>query len=189
MKEKIDELYKLAEQYYDNEEYEKALKYFIECAENGHAKSQHFLSIIYYLGEGAPLDEAESEKWLLLAALNNCEEAYSELADRYFKGGVLLPQNFKKAFEWYQKSAEVNDKDGQLSLANCYFNGFGVDVDYFKALYWCEKAVQQGNKMAVEYLTIFQEKMKSLNKCVYCGGSFSGVFRKICSVCRKPKTY
>ena len=54
-------------------------------------------------------------------------------------------QNFKKAFEWYDKAAKQNYARAQWNLGNIYGVGAGVvEKDFNKAMSWFEKSANQG---------------------------------------------
>ncbi len=57
-------------------------------------------------------------------------------------------QDYEKAVEWYQKSAEQGDSDAQSRLGKLYATGRGVPRDYQKALAWLEKAARQNDAEA-----------------------------------------
>ena len=57
-------------------------------------------------------------------------------------------KNYVKAVECYRKSAEKGDVYAQYALAECYFEGKGIDVDIDKAACWYKKAAVQGFKDA-----------------------------------------
>ena len=64
--------------------------------------------------------------------------------------GEGVPQDYKKAIEWYQKAAEQGHADAQYNLGWIYEKGRGVSADNYKALEWYEKAAVQGVAMAQE---------------------------------------
>ena len=60
---------------YDNDRADRALTYFLRAAEYGDKPSQHFLSLMYWNGEGVDRDPAQAYAWADLAAErgNNAE--------------------------------------------------------------------------------------------------------------------
>ena len=52
-----------------------------------------------------------------------------KLGQKYYKGEGV-PRDYKKAFEWYEKSAEINDKKAQYKLALMYYKGQGTKQNY-----------------------------------------------------------
>src|SRR5204863_431797 len=53
-------------------------------------------------------------------------------------------QDYKKAFEWYSKSANNGCTEGQNSLGNCYESGIGIRADNEKAFDWYSKSANNG---------------------------------------------
>ena len=49
-------------------DYETALKFWRPLAEQGHAKAQFNLGLMYFIGRGIPQDDAAAVKWWRLAA-------------------------------------------------------------------------------------------------------------------------
>ncbi len=58
----------------------------------------------------------------------------------------------------YRKAAEKGDAETQYQLAECYYNGQGVEEDYTEAIKWYSKAAKQGFKIAKEVLDIIGEE-------------------------------
>ena len=88
--------------------------------------------------------------------------------------------------------AEQGDVMAQKFLAYRYDIGQGVKKDYERAIYWFEKAAEQGNRIAQKNLDIVSKQIeteKGLKRCAHCGGTFKGIFKKVCSVCGKEKDY
>ena len=70
----------------------------------------------------------------------------SEAAQHYAKGASLFSEkNYTEAAEWYRKSAEQGDADGQASLGYMYNNGHGVAKDDAEAIKWYRKSAEQNN--------------------------------------------
>lgn len=57
-------------------------------------------------------------------------------------------KDYKKAAEWYQKSAAQGDSWAQNNLGNLYRNGTGVAQDYKKAMELYQKSAAQGDSYA-----------------------------------------
>jgi Sel1 repeat protein len=74
------------------------------------------------------LNETKGIHWLAKAAEQNNVEALNELGSYYFE-----KQNFGQALANFQKSAQRDYAQGQYNLANCYYNGNGIDRSYEKA--------------------------------------------------------
>ncbi|RHZ88958.1 hypothetical protein Glove_19g64 [Diversispora epigaea] len=66
-----------------------------------------------------------------------------------------LPENLmvtheEKVFQWYLKSAEGGNSNGQDSLGNCYSNRIGTTKDEEKAVTWYSKSSESGDKYGQE---------------------------------------
>ncbi|MCH5328112.1 MAG: sel1 repeat family protein [Coprobacter sp.] len=92
------------------------------------------------LGTYAKLDFGS----LLTEAQNGDAIAECELGVRYYKGEGVK-QNYSKAIEWFNKSANQDFSPAQFNLGNIYRLGHGVNKDYSKAKEWYLLAANQGN--------------------------------------------
>ncbi|MFW5425847.1 MAG: tetratricopeptide repeat protein [Methylophagaceae bacterium] len=63
-----------------------------------------------------------------------------------------IPQNYKQAFSWYQKAADLGYGDAQLRLAEMYQQGQGVEKNNVLALQWYQTAAKQGYNKAQRVL-------------------------------------
>jgi TPR repeat protein len=66
----------------------------------------------------------------------------------FYENGDGVPQDDKKAVEWYTKAADAGHDDAQNSLGVCYEFGKGVTQDYKKAVEWYTKAADTGHSGA-----------------------------------------
>ncbi|KAI8800218.1 hypothetical protein BJ742DRAFT_842594 [Cladochytrium replicatum] len=72
-------------------------------------------------------------------AMNGSKYAQHELAAFYFYGNDVK-QDYRRAVQWYQRSAEQGYSPAQLRLAKCYEEGLGVERDPGQAAYWTSRA-------------------------------------------------
>lgn len=71
---------------------------------------------------------------------------YSSGKKDFSNGGtVILEADPKKAFFWYQLSANQGYADAQFLLGQCYDNGIGVWENDKEAIKWYRLAAEQGN--------------------------------------------
>ena len=56
------------------------------------------------------------------------------------KKGIGVSQDYTKAVEWYQKSAEQRNDKAQYNLVAMYENGVVVDRDFSEAIEWYKKS-------------------------------------------------
>ena len=74
----------------------------------------------------------------------------------HFKGKGVV-QDYKKAFEFFQKAAEQDLAQAQYNLGMMYANGDGVKQNMKKAAEWWQKAATQG-------LAEAQKALSEINK-------------------------
>jgi TPR repeat protein len=63
----------------------------------------------------------------------------------YRYGDKLRRQNFVKAFDWCQRSAQNGNANNQVLLAELYYLGLGGEIDITHAEQWYLKAAKQGH--------------------------------------------
>ena len=84
--------------------YATALREWRPLAEQGDAKAQHNLGVMYRKGRGVPQDDAEAVKWYSKAAEQGDAFAQFNLAFMY-KNGQGVPQDYAQAHMWYNLAA------------------------------------------------------------------------------------
>ena len=110
-----------------------------KAAESGHTNSQCILASIY-----SSLDEPEkSLYWFTKAAENGNITAQNNLSFFYYG-----KHEYEKAFYWSERSARLNDKNNQFRTGMLCYLGQGTKQDENQAIYWLEKAANQGHEEA-----------------------------------------
>lgn len=74
------------------------------------------------------------------------------LASAYYLGDKELDQDYKKAYEYYEKAANLDNPIAQTNLGIMYKDGTYVDKDLDKARYYLAKAALNGNEVATYLL-------------------------------------
>ncbi len=143
------------------QDYKEALKWYRKAAEQGDAKAQSVLGVMYYNGQGVPQDYKEALKWYRKAAEQGNALAQNNLGVMYYFGQGV-PQNYKEAEKWCRKAAEQGDAKAQSVLGVMYYNGQGVPQDYKEALKWYRKAAEQGNALAQNNLGVMYDNGKGV---------------------------
>jgi hypothetical protein len=115
--------------------YSEAVQWYRWAAEQGHAKAQFLLAIMYANGEGVPQNGPEAFKWLSLAAEQGEATAQWMLGVKY-EIGRGVPQNYVEAAKWYRRAAEQGQRQAQEFLGHMYEEGTGVPQDYVQAYIW-----------------------------------------------------
>lgn len=82
-----------------------------------------------------------------LALINEKKEA-NRLGIQYYNGDSVT-QDYKQAFLWFQKAADLGSGPGQNNLGEMYYEGKCVSKDYAKAYELFQKAADNGSDYAV----------------------------------------
>ena len=95
------------------------------------------------LSLAGPQKEADSTKALkYLKDLGLTEPRAMEVLGTFYENGQGVPQNFSKAFAWYQKSAEAGLPESHFRLGQCYELGLGVPASQNEAAASFQKAAE-----------------------------------------------
>lgn len=143
-------LFYLGEMYYEGNLVEQDYKRAVECFEEAidiDYNSYYHLAECYFYGLGTERNLAKAFEYYQEASYN--PNIYKEKASE--KMYALLLKGYWKdeidddVFESIAYDAEKGDCKAQFILGNCYYNGYGIDVDYAEALSWREKAAEAGD--------------------------------------------
>ena len=135
----------------------------LSSAEQGNAKAQTTLGILYATGWGMPQDHKEALKWFRLAAEQGNAVAQVNLAFSY-DFGQDVPQDHKEALKWFRLAAEQGYSKGQNGLGILYENGQGLPQDYKEAAKWFRLAAEKNFAMAQNNLGFLHEKGQGVPK-------------------------
>eukprot|EP00468_Gymnochlora_sp_CCMP2014_P010684 CAMPEP_0167746244 /NCGR_PEP_ID=MMETSP0110_2-20121227/3605_1 /TAXON_ID=629695 /ORGANISM="Gymnochlora sp., Strain CCMP2014" /LENGTH=1303 /DNA_ID=CAMNT_0007630987 /DNA_START=53 /DNA_END=3965 /DNA_ORIENTATION=- len=80
-------------------------------------------------------------------------KAQFQMANLYAREGDPL-----RASDWWRQAANHGSKEAQLAIADCYATGKGVTVDMKLAIWWYERAADQGVLEAKAKLALLAEK-------------------------------
>ena len=158
---------KKGNEFFNQENYAEAVKWYRKAAEQGDARAQCFLGFFYDNGQGVPQDYEEAVKWYRKAAEQGYAKAQYNLGVCY-ENGLGVPQDYAEAVKWYCKAAEQGDAKAQYNLGVCYYVGQGVPQDYAEAVKWFRKAAEQGDARA-QYI---------LGACYYIGNGVPKNYRE-----------
>jgi TonB family protein len=87
-------------------DYESALRLWRPLAEQGNARAQNNLGVMYENGKGIPEDVAEAIKWYSLAAEQGYAGAQNNLGLIYAIGRGGAPQDQLRAYMWFSLAAQ-----------------------------------------------------------------------------------
>jgi hypothetical protein len=89
---------------YKRGDYAAAYKEFKPLAEQGDAKAQYNLGVMYSSGQGVSKDYAEAVKWCRKAADQGYADGQYNLGVMYYLGQGL-PQDYVQAYMWFDLAA------------------------------------------------------------------------------------
>jgi TPR repeat protein len=161
---RIAELEKGIRAYYDGN-YNTSFELLYPLAEEGEARAQFRIGVMYRYGRSVSKNSDLSEKWFTLAlptvlrrAQTGDAWAQTDLGTAY-EIGISLTQDFERAAYWYRLAAEQNYPGAQTNLGVLYANGEGVSYNRSKAVFWLKKAASQGDLVALQNLSVMGEKL------------------------------
>ena len=125
--------------------YELSVMWFQKSVEGGNHQAIFMLSYCYEMGYFLEQNNVKALELLLHAAEGGHVQAQNRLGICYGKGQLGLQKDEKKAFLWYEKSAEQNYPAAQYNLGLQYMKGIGVEKDDSKAIPWYLRAAKSGS--------------------------------------------
>ena len=125
---------------YNRGEFATAKRLWLPLAEQGDARAQLGLALMYFLGQGVQVNMAAALDWCQKAADHGLVAAQYELGQIYEHPWRPELQDFAEAAKWYEKAADQGYADAQDELGGMYEFGLGVTRDYSEAEKWFVKA-------------------------------------------------
>lgn len=122
-------------------DYDLAIKYYKKAAAAGNMIATGNLAEIYYERK----DYSTAMEWALKAKGNSTAQLVIGLM---YKFGYGVPVNLSKAFEWFQKGAEMNSRGCLRNIADFYEKGLVVEQDLPTALKYFQRAGELGDTAA-----------------------------------------
>ena len=144
-------------------DYAEAVKWYRKAADQGLAKAQFNLGVMYDSGNGVPKDDAKAVEWYRKAADQGLAKAQSELGllKNYNKSGAI-PENIPEGFpsmevtghrggtHWFENymsarapiMAEQGDPTSCIILAWMYKLGYKLPQNSTEAVKWYRKAAE-----------------------------------------------
>jgi TPR repeat protein len=87
----------------------EAVNWWRKAAEQGYARAQFSLGVMYDKGTIVPEDDAEAVKWYRKAAQQGVANAQAALGNMYAQGEGV-PENFVQAYAWLNLAAAQSFK-------------------------------------------------------------------------------
>src|SRR5699024_1566298 len=127
-------------------------------AEQGNAKAQYNMGVIYDRGYGVPVNHEQARQWYRKAAAQGYARAAHNLAIMHQKGhGVAV--DYARAVHWFRQAAENGEPAAGNNLAVMYAQGQGVPRNLPVAAAWAARAARAGNRPARTNLDIITPQL------------------------------
>lgn len=141
---------------------EQSARWFTASAEQGQSDAQYELGLCYLYGYGVEQNENIAKRWFEKAANQEHKKAQVKLDAYNLHWRNLNEEEAACAFSRIKNAAEAGDLEAQFSLGNCYEAGTGVKEDWIKAIYWYDKAAEQGHPSAKPRLEIRKQALAKI---------------------------
>jgi TPR repeat protein len=128
---------------YDRGDYARAMRFWWPLADQGDARAQSNLGVMYAKGLGVRQDYAAAASWYRRAAEQGNANAQSNLGVLCAEGRGI-PQDNRAAARWYRRAADQGHGRAQYNLGIICAQGRGLPQDYSAAADWFRKAADQG---------------------------------------------
>jgi hypothetical protein len=162
----IDEMmskeFEKIEQAMNEGRYGEFLPKITRLAENNLEAAQFFLAILYAISSGVEKngvdrDDDKCVYWLRRASDNGNNKAKAWLG-RIYINGVSVREDCSEGIKLLKEAADGNESSAAYSLTVIYTNGICVESDTDQARAWCERAIELGDRDAIELLPMIEEE-------------------------------
>ncbi len=141
-------------------DYITAFREFRSLANEGDAKAQYNLGLLYEMGLGVKQDYPEAAKWYRKAAVQDNIESQKRLIVMR-KKGLTNSQQPTVPPKW---QGSTTDPQSQYELGVMYFMGIGVEKNYVIASEWFRKSANQNYAKAQHDLALMLLEGKGGNR-------------------------
>ena len=146
-----EELWQAGEDAWKAKNYDSAMEYYQQAADQGSAKGWLAIGSLYHHGEGVAQDYAKAMEYYQKAADQGDTRGLVSLGVMYY-GGDGVEQSYAKAMEYWQQAADQGDTDAMVDIAYLYGHGEGVAQDFDKTMELYQRAAALGNLDATAYI-------------------------------------
>lgn len=112
------------------------------------------LGRLHDIGDGSPVDHAESFRWYLLAAAKGDGAGMAMVGDDYIHGNGVV-QDYGLARQWLDKAVAAGSSLAPTDLAVLVFNGLGGPKDDRRAAELARLAADRGGYRGMKLLAAF----------------------------------
>lgn len=123
----------------------KAKQYFSVASNLGSSDALHELGVMHFVSSNKEEKQKSVKLFKLAANFHGNANSKNMLAYMY-RHGMVLPKDLTKSYKLYQASALMNNASGLYNMGKIFEKGIAVEKDYYLALDYYIKAVQNGYK-------------------------------------------
>ncbi len=106
-----------AEAAVNRNDFATAIRIMRPLADQGNARAQRLLGMMYNAGWGVPKDDAEALKWFRRAANQGDGDAQASLGAQY-RDGTGVPQDYVHAYMWFILAAQTEEPAVNITAQN-----------------------------------------------------------------------
>ena len=96
--------------------YERAMEYYMECADFDYAPAQAQIALMYQEGQGVEVSYEQAMEWNNRAAQQGNAQGQAQIGYLYHMG-LGVTQNLDEAGRWYSRAADQGDEWATVKLA------------------------------------------------------------------------
>lgn len=152
---------------FEQENYDAAIRYFMEGELSNVPEASYALGAMYFAGKGVPVNLDRALTLYHKAAIQEYTPALTTLA-LFYAEGKYVPKDLDKAHEYAGIAAEKGDAEAQSILATWYENGTLGEKDIDTAIALYQVAAMNGDMNAKTALfAIYKEGLHGISPNVY----------------------
>lgn len=155
--------HELGNHYMSMGDYKNAMAWFTQAANQGFARSQNEIGLLYKNGEGVAKNPKQAIFWFEKAALQGHTDAMNNLASVLYQS----KNDLQNAIYWFNRAAEAGNVIAISNLAEFYMAGKGVEQNIMKGMSLLQKAAYMGDEYSANLLDEYNERL---------GGDFRSAF-------------
>jgi len=122
---------------------EQAAHWYSLAAAQANPNGEYSLGICYLHGEGVEQNLALARKWISLAIRDGDGARSVNAMGLTYENGPETDLN--EALKWYDKAAEMRNRDAQYNVCRLAAQGLVSPADYKHAIDWCSTLAESGD--------------------------------------------
>ena len=144
-------------------DFDQALASFKQLAQQGNARAQSRLGVMYQFGIGVEIDYDRAYSWYLMALQGGHTRALALIGFLYERG-LGLPVDYRKAAEYYQQATRAGDALGMVRMGYLYLTGVGVNKNIEMAVRLFNTSAEASNALGMGMLGFLFEQGIGVDK-------------------------